>query len=102
MNNKHTTVNTMEQSVESFRQELITQNPDVTTTKEVTLVSAIEDAYKAMDVLTDILLAEMEDTSCISCAKMHSSSFGEMRLAFNAVAELRDAHCSDDEEHEVV
>ena len=55
-----------------------------------------------MDVLTDILLAEMEDTSCISCAKMHSSSFGEMRLAFNAVAELREAHCSDDEEHEVV
>ena len=55
-----------------------------------------------MDILTDILLVEMEDTSCISCAKTHASSFGEMRLAFNAVAELREAHCSDDEEHEVV
>ncbi len=82
----------MEQSVESFRQELITQNPDVSLTKEVTLVSAIDDAYKAMDVLTDILLLEIEGTTCISCAKMHASSFGEMRIAFNAVAELKSAY----------
>lgn len=96
----------MEQSIEQFREGLITQNPDVTTTttttstKEVSLVSAIQDAYQAMDILTDILLVEMEDTNCISCAKMHASSFGEMRLAFNAVAELREAHCNDNEDND--
>ena len=82
----------MEQSIEKFREGLITQNPDVSTTKEVTMTSAIEDAYRALDVLTDILLVEMEDTSCIHCAKMYASSFGEMRLAFNAVAELKESN----------
>ena len=89
----------MEQSVESFRQNLINQNRDVTPTKEVTLDSAIEDAYKDLDILTDILLIEMKETSCIECAKMHASSFGEMRIAFNAVAELREAHSIDSEDH---
>ena len=51
----------MEQSVENFRQSLINQNPDVSLTKEVTLVSAIDNAYKAMDALTDMLLVEMEE-----------------------------------------
>lgn len=82
----------MEQSIEEFREGLISQNQKVTTSKEVTLVSAIESAYKAIGILTDILLVEMEDTSCIHCAKMHASSFGEMRLTFNTVAELREAH----------
>ncbi len=89
----------MEQSIEKFREGLITQNPDVTATKEVTMTSAIEDAYKALDVLTDILLIEMEDTSCIHCAKMLASSFGEMRIAFNAVSEVRDAYAEDSEDH---
>lgn len=87
----------MEQSVESFRQELITQNPDVSLTKEVTLVSAIDDAYKAMDTLTDMLLVEMEESTCIHCAKMLASTFGEMRLAFNAVAEVKETYAEDDE-----
>ena len=89
----------MEQSVNEFRQALIEQNPDVSLTKEVTLGSAIDDAYKAMDILTDILLVEMEESSCIHCAKMLASSFGEMRLAFNAVSEVREAYAEDDEPH---
>lgn len=90
----------MEQSVENFRQSLINQNPDVSHTKEVTLVSAIDNAYKAMDVLTDMLLVEMEESTCIHCAKMLASSFGEMRLAFNAVSEVKEAYADDSEPHE--
>ena len=90
----------MEQSVETFRQELIIQNLDVSLTKEVTLVSAIDDAYKAMDILTDMLLVEMEESTCIHCAKMLASSFGEMRIAFNAVSEVREAYAEDDEPHD--
>ena len=90
----------MEQSVENFRQSLINQNPDVSHTREVTLVSAIDNAYNAMDALTDMLLVEMEESTCILCAKMHASSFGEMRLAFNAVSEMREAYAEDSEVHE--
>jgi hypothetical protein len=53
-----------------------------------------------MDILTDILFAEMEDTNCIHCAKMLASSFGEMRLAFNAVSEVKEAYAEDDEPHD--
>ena len=52
-----------------------------------------------MDVLTDILLVEMENTSCIHCAKMHASSFDERRIAFNAVSELREENSIDSEGH---
>jgi hypothetical protein len=52
-----------------------------------------------MDVLTDILLVEMENTSCIHCAKMQASSFDERRIAFNAVSELREANSIDSEGH---
>ena len=89
----------MEQSVDNFRQEPITQNPDVSITTEVTLDTAIEDACQALDILTDILLVEMENTSCIHCAKMHASSFDERRIAFNAVSELREANSIDSEGH---
>ena len=89
----------MEQSVENFRQNLINQNPDISLTKEVTLVSAIDDAYKAMDTLTDILLVEMDESTCIHCAKMLASTFGEMRLAFNAVAEVKEAYEDVSEDH---
>ena len=65
----------MEQSVDNFRQEPITQNPDVSIATEVTLDTAIEDACQALDILTDILLVEMENTSCIHCAKIHASTF---------------------------
>ena len=82
----------MEQSIEKFREGLITQNPDVTATQEVTMTSAIEDAYRALDILTDILLVEMEDASCIHCAKMYASTFGEMMLAFNAVSKLKESN----------
>ena len=91
---------TMEQSIESFREGLITQNPDVTSTKEVSLPQAIKDAYHSMDILTDLLLIQMDETSCIACAKMLASSFGEMRVAFNAVSELKEAYDIETECHE--
>ena len=90
----------MEQSIEKFREGLITQNPDVTSVKEVSLPQAIKDAYHSMDVLTDLLLIEMEDTACIDCAKMLASSFGEMRIAFNAVSELKEAFDIESECHD--
>ena len=89
----------MEQSSDQFRKKLIEQNPDVADSQEITLDTAIENAYEALDVLTDLLLIEMEDTNCNHCAKMHASSFGEMRLAFNAVAELREAKDINNETH---
>ena len=48
-----------------------------------------------MDVLTYILIVEMEESTCIHCAKMLASSFGEMCIAFNAVSEDREAYAED-------
>ena len=90
----------MEKSIEQFRSELISKNPNVSDTKEVSIPQSINDAYEAMDILTDLLLVEMNDTSCIGCAKELASSFGEMRIAFNAVAELKSAYEIDAECHE--
>jgi hypothetical protein len=90
----------MEQSIEQFRNELISKNPDVSDTKEVSIPQAIDEAYKSLDILTDLLLVAMNDTSCIGCAKELASSFGEMRIAFNAVAELKSAYEIDAECHE--
>lgn len=89
----------MEQSIEQFRKDLITKNPDVADKDAITLSDAINNAYQAMDLLTDLLLVEMEHTSCIECAKILSSSFGEMRIAFNAVSDLKEADSMFNEGH---
>ena len=49
-----------------------------------------------MDALTDLLLVEMEASTWIHCAKMLASTFGEMRLAFNAVAEVKNEYTEGD------
>lgn len=81
----------MEQSIEQFRTELINQNPDVTNLKAITLPQAIDDAYRALDLLTDILAIELEESSCIECSKLLASVFAEMRVAFNLVEEIKEA-----------
>ena len=81
----------MEKPIEQFRAALINQNPDVTDTKTITIPEAINDAYRALDLLTDILAVEMEETSCVRCAMLLSTAFTEMRIAYNLVAELKEA-----------
>ena len=81
----------MEQSIEDFRAGLINQNPDVTDTKTITITEAINDAYESLNLLTDILAIELEQSSCIDCSKLLASVFAEMRVAFNLVEELKEA-----------
>ena len=53
-----------------------------------------------MDLLTGLLLIEMQEISCIQCAKMYASTFGKMRLDFNAVSEMREAYAISNEGHD--
>ena len=46
------------------------------------------------------LLVEMEESTCIHCAKILASSFSEMRLAFNAAAEVKEAYAEESEDHD--
>ena len=46
------------------------------------------------------MLVEMEESTCIHCAKILASSLSEMRLAFNAVAEVKEAYAEESEDHD--
>lgn len=77
----------MENSLENFRQTLINQNEDIRATP--TLEEEIEDAFKALDKLTDTLVDRMNSTECGGCVRNYGVMLGGALSAFNTIADLR-------------
>ena len=70
--------------IETFRQQLIKQNPEEKTQQEL-IKDDIERAYEALDSLTDRLADLIDETDCKECLKFYAQMRGEMCAAYNSV-----------------
>lgn len=76
--------------IETFRQQLIKQNPEEKTQREL-IKEDIDRAYEALDSLTDRLGDLIEETDCKECLKFYAQMRGEMCAAYNSMLFAKDA-----------
>ena len=77
----------MDNTLENFRQQLISQNSDITTGSNLT--EDIDAAFKALDKLTDTLGEKMNSTECPGCVRNYAVLLGGALNAFNAISDMK-------------
>ena len=78
----------MDNTIENFRKQLISENPDAPRLS-VDLLAQVEDAFKALDVLTDTMADHMNATNCPDCSAHRGVMFGQALGALNSIENIR-------------